>query len=139
MTFDSPPRKPLANKQFLDPAIHKRPQRPVAIDKRDPRHHFRHGIFDENGIPVPSEDIEDYIPGIDDTVYYSSNNLRTRDPVESYARRKMEEAHSLYQHLRQEHAHQYNNLEQERENGAKRQKTRKGRKSRAKKTRKSSA
>ena len=145
MTFNSPPRKLPANKQFLDPVIHKRPQRPVPINKRDPRHHFRHGIFNEYGIPVPSQDIEDYIPGINNNVSYSGNNLRTRDPVKSYARRQMEEAHALYQNLRQQSTPQYNNLEQERENGAKRQKTRKGRKgrkgrkTRAKKTRKSSA
>jgi hypothetical protein len=141
MTFNSPPRKPLANKQFSDPAIHKRPQRPVPLNKRDPRHHFRHGVINEYGIPVPSQVIEDYIPGIHNNIQYTTNNLSSRNPDYSYARRQMQEAQNLYQNLRHS---QYNSLEQERENGstnwrAKRQKTRKGRKTRAKKTRKSSS
>jgi len=98
MSYNSPERP---KKKNNDPKIHNAAlaRREAAFDKdpsrrRAPNAHLR-GPQNEYGLIIPSDKIENYIPGLNDYANYTMNN-RTGRPVIAYAQRQMNAAKATY-------------------------------------------
>jgi hypothetical protein len=98
MSYNSPERP----KKIIDPKIHNAAlaRREAPFDKdpsrrRDPNAHLR-GPRNEYGLIIPSDNIENYIPGLNDYANYTMNNIRTGKPVTAYAKRQMNLAKDTY-------------------------------------------
>lgn len=67
-------------------------------NRRRPNAHFI-GV-NEYDIPIPSDKIENYVPGLENSATYTMNNFRTGDPVKAYAQRQMNKAKANYERTR---------------------------------------
>jgi hypothetical protein len=138
MSFGSPPRN-TTSKKFVDPLIHNAAaaRREAALAERNNRRpHNAHLSLDrvnEFGIPIPSDDIQNYVPGLNNHIAYSMNNFKAKDPVMSYAQRQMNKAKATYKNQRRTAINNVNRGEAGQQGRAKRPKTqRKARKTRRK-------
>jgi hypothetical protein len=136
MNFGSPPRKSNA-KKFLDPLIHNAAasRREAALAERSNRRSRNAHLIGVNefGIPIPSDNIENYVPGLNNNVAYSMNNFKASDPVMAFAQRKMARAKATYKSQRNSII---NNLNRNEYTQSKRQKTQRKRKATRKTRRK---
>lgn len=108
MSFNSPPRA----KKVFNQQVFERPERPRPVNKRNPNAHLSKNRVNEFGIQIPSEDIENYVPGLNDNVEYIMNNFRGRNTVKAYAKRQMNAAKLRYKqerNLRMNNANRMNN------------------------------
>ena len=99
MSYNSPERP---KKKINDPKIHNAAiaRREAIFDqdpsrKRAPNAHLK-GPQNEYGLTIPSDKIENYIPGLNDYANYTMNNIRTGKPVTAYAQRQMNAAKATY-------------------------------------------
>jgi hypothetical protein len=133
MNFDSPPRKSNA-KKFVNPLIHNAvaERREAALAERNNRRRPNAHIIgvNEYGIPIPSDNIENYVPGLNNHIAYSMNNFRTKNPVKAYAQRQMNKAKATYKNQRNSAINNANRGEAGQQGRAKRQKTHRKRKTR---------
>jgi len=100
-------------------------------NRRKPNAHLI-GV-NEYGINIPSDKIENYIPGLENSATYTMNNFKTGDPVKAYAQRQMNKAKANYEMTRR--IAQVNNANRRNAGPswqAKRQKTQRKRKTRRK-------
>jgi len=139
MSYNSPERP--KKKNFNDPKIHNAAlaRREAAFDKdpsrrRAPNAHLR-GPKNEYGLIIPSDKIENYIPGLNDYANYTMNNIRTGKPVTAYAQRQMNAAKATYKAQRNTAINNANRMGASPNWLPKRQKTERKRKRKARKTR----
>lgn len=102
-------------------------------NRRKPNAHII-GV-NEFGIPIPSDKIENYVPGLENSAVYTMNNFRSGDPVKAYAQRQMNKAKATYKNQRNSAINNANRGEGGQEGRAKRQKTAHKRKRKSRKTR----
>ena len=99
-------------------------------NRRKPNAHLSPDRVNEFGIPIPSDDIQNYVPGLNNNAAYTMNNFSTGDPVRAYAQRQMNKAKATYKNQRNSAINNANRGEGGQEGRAKRQKTTKNRKNR---------
>lgn len=88
-------RTPVKAPRPIDSTLLERPERPRSNNRRAPNAHLK-GPQNEYGIIIPSDKIENYIPGLNNNVFYTMNNIRTGKPVTAYAQRQMNAAKATY-------------------------------------------
>jgi hypothetical protein len=135
MNFGSPPRNTTRMK-FEDPTLYNAAasRRESLLAKRNNRRRPNAHLIgvNEYGIPIPSDNIENYVPGLNNNVAYSMNNFRAKNPVMAYAQRKMARAKATYKAQRNSAMNNANRNEYTQPNTSKRQKTQRKRKTRRK-------
>ena len=133
MTFNSPPRK-TNSKKFVDPLLYNAAasRREAYLAERSNRRSRNAHLIGVNefGIPIPSDNIQNYVPGLNNNVAYSMSNFKASDPVMAFAQRQMARAKNTYKAQRNSVINNLNRNEYTQPNTSKRQKTQRKRKAR---------
>ena len=91
----TPVKGPPAPPQILNAAAVRREA--ILAQRNNRRKPNAHLIgVNEYGINIPSDKIENYIPGLNDYANYTMNNIRTGRPIIAYAQRQMNAAKATY-------------------------------------------
>ncbi len=85
------PTKKFVPKEFRNAGLLERPERPRSLNQRRPNQHLK-GV-NEFGIPVPSNNINDYVPGLNNTALLFNSSGRS---YMNNARNAMKAAKNLY-------------------------------------------
>jgi hypothetical protein len=119
MNFGSPPRNFKRTNEQVPQIL----GRPRSNNYRRLNAHLSPDRLNEYGIPIPSDDIQNYVPGLNNHIAYSMNNFKAKDPVMSYAQRQMNKAKATYKNQRSSAINNANRGEAGQQGRAKRQKT----------------